>query len=184
MTLNDAILLIQNKNINVGTKNVWADLGCGSGLFSYALANLLNEESIVYAIDKNISSFKTNSSVNQVSVKPIELDFEKTPLPFKNVDGILMANSLHFVKDKIIFLEKIKHYLNKNGQFLIVEYDTEIANHWVPYPISFLSLKKLFNDVGYSSVSKINEMPSAFNRGNLYSTIARNQSEGEGQIEN
>lgn len=171
MTLQQAVALIQNKNISLDTKSVWADLGCGSGIFSYALASLSNEESIIYAIDKNISIFKINTSVNKVSLKPIELDFEKAPLPFKNIDGILMANSLHFVRDKILFLEKIKHYLNKNGQFLIVEYDTEIANHWVPYPISFLSLKKIFNDAGYTSVRKINERPSAFNRGNIYSAM-------------
>jgi hypothetical protein len=52
-----------------------------------------------------------------------------------------------------------------------VEYDMEIANHWVPYPISFLTLKKLFNDVGFSFVEKISERPSVFNRANLYSAI-------------
>ena len=175
MTLQQAITLIQNKNINDHTKRVWADLGCGSGVFSYALASLLNNESIVYAIDKNISTFNINSSVNGVSVKPIELDFEKAVLPFKNIDGILMANSLHFVKDKIALLKKMKSYLHENGYFLIVEYDTEIANHWVPYPISFLSLKKMFNDAGYSSVIKINERPSAFKKGNLYSAIINMQ---------
>lgn len=171
MTLQEAITLIQHKNINSDTKSVWADLGCGSGLFTYALGNLLNEESTIYALDKNISSFKNVSSFKSVTVKPLELDFEKTILPFDNLDGILMANSLHFVKNKISFLEKMKSYLNNKGCFLVVEYDTEASNHWVPYPISFLSLKKLFNDAGYSSVSKINERPSAFKRGNLYSAV-------------
>ena len=171
MILQQAITLIQNKNINDGTKSVWADLGCGSGIFTYALASLLFKESIVYAVDKNISAFKINTSLNKAFVKPIELDFEKAVLPFKNIDGILMANSLHFVKDKITFLEKTKRNLHENGCFLIVEYNTEIANHWVPYPISFLSLKKMFHDAGYSSVIKIHEIPSAFNRGNLYAAM-------------
>ena len=183
MTLNDAILLIQNKNINDETKSVWADLGCGSGLFTSALASLLNEESIVYAIDKNISTFKIHSILNGVSIKPVEVDFEKAALQFKNIDGIMMVNSLHFVKDKITFLKKIKSYLNKNGRILIVEYDTEVANHWVPYPISFLSLKKIFNDTGYSSVIKINERPSTFNRGNMYSAMIQNQSDDDRRID-
>ncbi|MEO9022965.1 MAG: class I SAM-dependent methyltransferase [Ginsengibacter sp.] len=178
MTLQEAITLIQNEDIISDRKSVWADLGCGSGLFTYALANLLHEKSIVYAIDKNVSSFKKIASFKSITVKPVELDFENQEFSFCNLDGILMANSLHFVKDKMKFLEKIKSYLDNKGCFLIVEYDTEISNHWVPYPISFLSLKELFKDAGYTSVIKINERPSAFNRGNLYSAMIRNQSEG------
>ena len=173
MTLQEAITLIQNKNIVSDIKSVWADLGCGSGLFTCALASLLYKESIVYAIDKNISSFKNNAPFKSVTIKPIEMDFENDNLPFDNLDGILMANSLHFVKDKKSFLEKMKGYLNNKGCFLIVEYDTEVSNRWVPYPISFLSLKKLFNDAGYISVTKVNERQSAFNRGNLYSAMIR-----------
>lgn len=177
MTLQQAITLLQNKNIYCDTKSVWADLGCGSGLFSYALVSILNKDSIIYAIDKNISSFRNISSVKTGFIKLVELDFEKSTLPFYNLDGILMANSLHFVKDKKGFLGKLKNYLTKKSCFLIVEYDTEISNHWVPYPISYLSLKKLFNDAGYTSVTKINERPSAFNRGNLYSVMIRNESD-------
>lgn len=171
MTLEEAITLINNGNINHETKSIWADLGCGSGLFTCALASLLEPKSVIYAIDKDIGAFKEIFSGSEVIINPVELNFEKTILPFQDLDGIMMANSLHFVKDKKSFLDKIKSYLNKNGCFLIVEYDTEVSNHWVPYPISFSSLRKLFNDGAYSSVSKISETPSAFRRANLYSAM-------------
>ncbi len=173
MNSQDAIALIQDKNIFSGTKTVWADLGCGTGLFTYALASLLNEESIIFAIDKNISSFKTISSMKGVTINKIELNFESDDLPFDSLDGILMANSLHFVKNKKRIIEKMKSYLSANSCFLLVEYDTEISNHWVPYPVNFLSLKKLFNEAGFTSVTKINDRQSAFNRGNLYSVIIK-----------
>lgn len=171
MTLQEGIALIKTDKINSFKAAAWADLGCGSGLFTNALASLLADESTIYAADKNLSSFHKDSSLKSILIKPVELNFERTPLPFNNLDGILMANSLHYVKNKKDFFEKIKTCLNVNGCFLIVEYDMEIANHWVPYPISFLSLKKLFHDVGFSFVEKISERPSAFNRGNLYSAI-------------
>lgn len=173
MQLQDAINLIENKNINNETKTVWADLGCGSGLFTYALAGLLKEGSTVYALDKTISSFKKNASLKTIDIKPIQLDFEKATLPFENLDGIIMANSLHFVKDKIELIEKIRKHLHQKGCFLIVEYDMETSNYWVPYPINFLSLQKLFRKIGYSFVEKINERPSSFNRGDLYSAIMK-----------
>ena len=171
MTLQEGIALIKTDKIGSFKAATWADLGCGSGLFTNALASLLKDESTVYAVDKNLSSFHKNSSLKNILIKTVELNFEKTSLPFNNLDGILMANSLHYVKNKNDFIEKTKTCLNKNGCFLIVEYDMETANHWVPYPISFSSLKKLFHDVGFSFVEKISERPSAFNRGNLYSAI-------------
>jgi len=175
MTLQDAITLIKNKNIVSEKENTWADLGCGSGLFTYALASFLNQGSLIYAVDKNITSFKSLSSSKSLTIKPIELDFEKSILPFSNLDGIIMANSLHFVKDKSIFLEKMKSYLKINGCFLIVEYDTEFPNRWVPYPVSFSNLKELFSNAGFAPVIKLNEKPSLFNRANLYSAIIINQ---------
>ena len=171
MTLQEGIALIKTDKIDSFKAATWADLGCGSGLFTNALASLLADESTIYAADKNLSSFHKDSSLKSILIKPVELNFERTPLPFNNLDGILMANSLHYVKNKKDFFEKIKTCLNANGCFLIVEYNMETANHWVPYPISFLSLKKLFHDVGFSFVEKISERPSAFNRGNLYSAI-------------
>jgi len=173
MTLQEAITLIRNENIISDSKNVCADLGCGSGLFTYALASLLHGESTIYAIDKIISSFKINSFFTKVTIKPVEMDFEKEKFPFENLNGILMTNSLHFVKDKKRFFENMKSSLNNNGCFLIVEYDTEVSSPWVPYPVNFSFLKKLLNNAGYSSVTKINERPSAFNKGNLYSAMIR-----------
>jgi ubiquinone/menaquinone biosynthesis C-methylase UbiE len=174
MQLQQAIDLIRNKDIDAETASVWADLGCGSGLFTNALASLLKDESTIYAVDKNLSSFDKNSFLKNISIKPVQLNFENATLPFNHLDGILMANSLHYVKNKKEFLEKLKTYLNEKACFLMVEYDTEISNDWVPYPISFLSIKKLFNESGFGSVTKINERPSAYNRGNLYSVMITN----------
>lgn len=171
MTIPEATDLIRHNHVTSLTKNVWADLGCGSGIFTYALGNLLNEGSLIYAVDKNISAFKKRSFSKSVVIKPIELNFETGTLPFDNLDGILMANSLHFVKDKKSLLKKITKSLNDDGFFLVVEYDTDRSNYWVPYPASFLSLKKIFNDAGYDGVIKINERPSRFRKGNLYAAI-------------
>ncbi|MNK11795.1 hypothetical protein D3C87_298430 [compost metagenome] len=62
-----------------------------------------------------------------------------------------------------------------NKKFVIVEYDTTIASHWVPYPISFTDLKGLFEKSGYSKIIKLGEQQSIFGKGNLYAaTIEMN----------
>lgn len=171
MNLDEAVDLIrQDKPF---PKSTWADLGCGSGLFTYSLASLLPVGSTIYAVDKKINAFVERPDFNNISIKKYELDFEKDILPFNNLDGILMANSLHFISRKMELINKLRNSFSDTGQFIIVEYDTDVPNRWVPYPVSLLSLQNLFYSIGYTSVTKLNERPSAFNRGNLYSVAIR-----------
>src|SRR5882757_701815 len=100
MELREAISLIQTDQIIQETQTTWADLGCGSGLFTRALSGLLYTGSTMYAVDKSLSSFQKNTFSNQVLVITIESDFERDDLNLQNLDGILMANALHFVGNK------------------------------------------------------------------------------------
>ncbi len=58
----------------------WADLGCGSGLFTLALASLLPAASTVYAIDR-YPAIRSQLTPNQVSIQPKKADFVKQNLP-------------------------------------------------------------------------------------------------------
>jgi trans-aconitate methyltransferase len=137
--LNEAIHLIQHPITK--EKAVYADLGCGNGLFTKALAQLLAPQSTIYAVDKNQPALNGFSVDSNIQLQKINIDFIKDEFPFKNLSGILMANSLHYVEDKNAFLLKAKASLAPGGYFIIVEYDTDKANHWVPYPISFSALQ-------------------------------------------
>ena len=171
MQLIEAIKLIQHKDIPQAEPQTWADLGCGSGLFTQALASLLNNNSTIYAVDKSIRAFKRFATT--VSIELIQLDFIKANLNLSDLDGVIMANSLHFVKDKFPFIDKISAIISKGGQLLIVEYDTDTPNPWVPYPVSFSALKQLFKEEKYGSITKLHQQPSAFGRANIYSTVVK-----------
>jgi ubiquinone/menaquinone biosynthesis C-methylase UbiE len=171
MELQEAISLIQTDELIRDTKSTWADLGCGSGLFTRALSTILNTGSTVYAVDRNISSFKISPSPNHIIIQTLESDFVNDDLSLQNLDGILMANALHFVRNKKSFIEKMIPYFRDAPVFLMVEYDTDLPNPWVPYPSSFITLRKLFKELGFSVVKKINEKKSRFRTSHLYSVL-------------
>lgn len=164
MRLNEAINLIQAAQIPQASPQNWADLGCGSGLFTQALAQLLPATSHIFAVDTNHQALgKLPSSVGSVSIQTQALDFVASPLPFRQLDGILMANSLHYVKDKKGFMDKLRASLKPTGNLIIIEYDTNKSNPWVPYPIPFSELEKLYP----WHLTKIGERASRFG-GSMY----------------
>lgn len=168
MQLRAAITLIEKGNIDRIAKTRWADLGCGNGLFTRALASFLPPSSTLYAVDTNSSSVASLRRHKVAMIDTLRLDFVQDTWSFDGLDGILIANSLHYVSDKTHFLRKASQHLNEFGYFLIVEYDTETPNPWVPYPIGFDLLKRTFNEIGYTSVEKLQERASLYQRGNLY----------------
>lgn len=153
MQIQEAIQLIQSAPFLTQNPQSWADLGCGKGLFTEALAHLLPSNSQIHAVDSNKRALQQlPNSFGTIAIQPHQLDFVSSLLPLQALDGVLMANSLHYVRDKHSFLEKLKKSLKPTAHFLIIEYDHANANPWVPYPIDFVALKSLmgreFHKVG------------------------------------
>ena len=174
MTLQDAILLIENNFIPQKKNARWVDLGCGDGLFTFALAQLLQQGSSIEAVDKLPVSLMALPNPLHAIITAHQIDFVKAAIPFYDLNGILMANSLHYVADKPAFIAKTKPHLTPDGCWLVVEYDTDKPNAWVPHPLSYHSLESLFIAAGYPRPEKLNELPSAYNNGRLYAAIISN----------
>ncbi|MBN9352327.1 MAG: class I SAM-dependent methyltransferase [Chitinophagaceae bacterium] len=171
MQLKDAIKLIECDFLTrQSVPSVWADLGCGAGLFAQALDHYLYPGSKIFCVDKRAGSgFKISGS--NAGFIFIKADFEKDNLPFKKLNGILMANSLHYVKDKFSFFKKCMKIFH-NETFLIVEYDTDIpVFNWVPYPINFESLNKLSGSLSFHSVVRTGDHASLYGRGGIYAAL-------------
>lgn len=171
MQMEQAITLIKHSAIASTSSVSWADLGCGSGLFTQALSNLLAPGSKIYAVDKDLRSFKKVNTGGKIMIEEVEVDFISGSMNIGNLDGILMANSLHFVSDKAAFIGRSRSLFKRQECFLFVEYDTDVPNTWVPHPISFDALRDLFLRLGYSFIQKIHEVPSKFNRRTIYSAL-------------
>jgi ubiquinone/menaquinone biosynthesis C-methylase UbiE len=172
MELQNAIQLIVKGVESSAHAQTWADLGAGSGLFSQALSSLLPGKSIIYAVDKNYKvGQKIKSTKDPVTIITEKNDFTSSSLHLPACDGLLMANSLHFVKDKLNFLRQVKSLLKPGGRLLIVEYDTDEPNHWVPWPVSCKNLQILFEKNGFGNMQKLAEERSSYQSGGIYSAV-------------
>lgn len=172
MTIQQALSLISPTApfLSSGSPRYWADLGCGSGLFTMALAQLLPTGSTIYGVDTHPTIRRQDKPT---SIIPIQTNFIKDTLGLPPLDGILMANSLHYVEDKPTLLQKLRSYMHPDSPFIIVEYDTDKAvPTWVPYPISYTSLTELFKG---QKVQKLDERPSVFGRANMYAAFVSPQ---------
>ncbi len=147
----------------------WLDLGCGSGTFTVALAELLPNGSRVMGIDRNAQQLPEQSA-NGVNISFIRADFT-ADMEVENFDGVLMANSLHYIPNQSQFLDLLISRMDQNPQFLFIEYDTDAANPWVPYPITYVKMEQLFADKNMT-VTKIGERPSLYGGRKMYAAQA------------
>lgn len=153
----------------------WADLGCGEGNFTLVLSDLLGPEGSVWAVDEERRALeRLRERIGSRNIRTTQADFTK-PLTAAEaeLDGILMANSLHFVnnKDKPSVLRSLLQLLKPSGRFLLVEYDTDRGNPWVPHPLSFESWRRLAAQVELSEPQQLATYPSQWSN-RMYSAVS------------
>lgn len=169
MELQAAVRLIE-KGIETSPRQHWADLGAGAGLFTEVLLNLLPDDALIHSVDRDITQLKNSSRLPTSKVKIHQLDLVHESLPFEQLDGVLIANTLHFIRDQIAFLKSLKTKVRPGGRIIIVEYDTDQPNQWVPFPVSVKRLGKLLSSAGFAEPTKLEEAPSVYHR-SMYAAL-------------
>jgi SAM-dependent methyltransferase len=148
MNTNEAIALL--RGAVPPAPGTWADIGAGNGTFSRALLALLGRSSRLYAVDRDegavaaIGRWATRDAPN---VTVVHADFTQSltlpGLQPSTLDGMLLANALHFVRDAGAVLARLVTHLRPGGRVVLIEYDRRRASPWVPYPIPRSSLPAL-----------------------------------------
>jgi ubiquinone/menaquinone biosynthesis C-methylase UbiE len=158
----DHVRLLQGGVMRGG---VWADLGAGTGAFTLALAELVGPGGRVIAIDRDRGALRElERAVRPGSAVDTKVaDFTKD-LDLPSLDGVVMANSLHFVRDKAPVLARVRGLLKPAGRLLLVEYDADEGNDWVPYPLSFQTWRALADANGFTDTRELASVPSRFLR--------------------
>jgi ubiquinone/menaquinone biosynthesis C-methylase UbiE len=159
---------------------VYADFGAGGGAFTLALRELIGSDAVIHAVDQDESSLRQLESAYRarfnttLNMTLLPNDFSR-PLTLPPLDGIVMANSLHFFKDREKILRHVRGFIKPNGLLLLVEYNVDAGNMWVPYPLTFETFSTLAPRAGFAAPRLLATKPSRFLKG-FYSAVAHNAS--------
>lgn len=150
----------------------WADLGAGEGAFTLALADLLGAGAHITAVDRNAGALQAlaGKTFPGVEVETRVGDFTRT-LDLSNLDGIVMANSLHFVRDKTHVLESVRNMLRVGGKLIVVEYGTDRGNPWVPHPFAYETWERMATQAGFVRTRLLRTIPSR-HLGSMYAAVS------------
>jgi ubiquinone/menaquinone biosynthesis C-methylase UbiE len=148
------------------TGGVWADFGAGQGAFTLALAELLGPTGTIYLVDKDARALR-RAERRLADRFPELMTHRQTAdirarLDLPPLDGIIMANALHFFRHKGRPLEAVRHHLKPGGRFLLVEYNTDRGNPWVPHPLSYDTWVTLARRAGFGHTELLATAPSRF----------------------
>jgi ubiquinone/menaquinone biosynthesis C-methylase UbiE len=167
MEHSDHVDLLRPAGLRTG--GTWADLGAGAGAFTLALRELVGPEAEIYAVDADATRLndleeeykKRFGDTSKLHLMTADFSSRLAAPP---LDGLLMANSLHFFKDKEPVLRAVRSLLKTDGVMLLVEYNVDAGDLWVPYPLSFETFQTLAPRVGFTEPRLLGTHPSSYQR--------------------
>jgi ubiquinone/menaquinone biosynthesis C-methylase UbiE len=149
-----------------GQGGVWADLGAGSGAFTFALADLLGPAARIHAVDRSAASLRAlegQADGRYPGIVCMAGDFTQE-LPLPPLDGVLAANCFHFHADACRILEHAAAWLKPGGTLIVVEYDVVRANPWVPHPLPWDRLTAAAECAGLRETRFLGSVASTYHR--------------------
>lgn len=161
----DHVNLLRPADLTPG--GTWADFGAGSGAFTLALRELIGPHADIYAVDKDQRALRELEKAHRErfttsqNIHTVRADFNGA-LSLPPLDGIVMANSLHYFKEKEKILRHVRSFLKLHGALLLVEYNVDSGNLWVPHPLSFETYRALAARVGFREPQLLATAPSRF----------------------
>jgi ubiquinone/menaquinone biosynthesis C-methylase UbiE len=118
-----------------------ADLGSGSGYFTFRLAEAAGPAGKVYAVDVDpdmiglitkAAKERPGSNIEAVLAKP-----DNPLLPKAGVDLIFTSNTYHHIGNRVTYFSNLRQFLRPGGRVAIIEFDRRgwlqgLLRHYTP----------------------------------------------------
>jgi arsenite methyltransferase len=110
-----------------------ADVGCGSGYFTFRLSKIVGQKGKVFATeisDRGLKAIADKAKKENIkNIETIKSDPQKTKLAACSVDAAIICNVLHHVKkeDRVPLVKDIAAALKPGGSFFIIDWRVKAA---------------------------------------------------------
>lgn len=130
---------------------VIADLGSGSGYFTFRLAQAVSPRGKVYAVDvdEGMNQYVKAEARERglANVEVIRANPEDPSLPPSGVHIIFSANTYHFLENRTAYFANAARYLRPDGRVVIVEFSSRqwfdiFGKHYTPGDVIRSEMRK------------------------------------------
>jgi len=122
---------------------LWADLGSGGGAFTLALADLLGPGGRIVSVDRDGGALRRQREAMRGAFPAAAVEY------------------LHFVRRKEPVLAAVRGWLAPGGRLVLVEYDADRGNPWVPHPLSYRTWERVAGENGFAETHLLARRPSS-----------------------
>ncbi|MFN3533043.1 MAG: class I SAM-dependent methyltransferase [Candidatus Brocadia sp.] len=131
-----------------------ADLGSGSGYFTFRLADAVGPNGKVYAvdIDRGMNTYveKQAGKKGYQNIKVILAQHHDPLIPGDGVDWIFTCNTYHHIKDRVTYFSRARRYLKPSGRIAIIDFNGKGGFQKIfPHFTASEVIKKEMESVGY-----------------------------------
>jgi ubiquinone/menaquinone biosynthesis C-methylase UbiE len=121
--------------------NIVADLGSGSGYFTFRLAQAVGPAGKVYAVDIDREMNELiEKRTKAEGVKHVETILAKPDdplLPETGVDLVFTSNAYHHIENRVAYFAKLHRFLRSGGRIAVIDFDRRawlegLLRHYTP----------------------------------------------------
>lgn len=105
-----------------------ADIGAGTGLFTWPMARRIAPDGVVYAIDINplmLSGIKDKARSSGIANVRIVRALENDPLIPEKVDLIFSCGTIHYIENQAGYFKNLHKYLREGGTIAIIDLEKD-----------------------------------------------------------